>query len=199
MLDWLLADLPEVCFQKLEVYTFASAANHFNNPICSYPIEGDRTDSTRPERNRNPTQRVIRHVEHYANSGDIISMWGVLHFTRSAEHRRNRFIGQLFERRANCGHQLNQHYLDNMFAIDPVTDRVKDSNEFMDTLVDVDDEEVLEREPRARSASPMAIEQLHLEDADSVRSAVEINARQTRRMPVKELSRLWKYRNGGSP
>src|SRR5689334_2266035 len=32
VLDWLLQELPQDLLQKIEVYTFGNAANHFNNP-----------------------------------------------------------------------------------------------------------------------------------------------------------------------
>lgn len=198
MIDWMLADLPEICFRKLEVYTFASAANHFNNPIRSYSAENENQYRSFSSPNVNPNQRVIRYVEHYANSRDFVSRWGVLHFTQSAEHRNNRFIGRLFERNGS-GHTLNQHYLDNMFPMDPSTGRVADSNEFMETLVDVDDSLVHEREPLSRAPTLTPMDDLPLDDAGQALSAVDTNAQRVRQRPVRELSRLWRYRNGGKP
>lgn len=197
MIDWLLADLPEVCFNKLEVYTFGSAANHFNNPICSARSQSPDPESP-PDEQTSGNQRVIRHVEHYANSGDFVCQWGVLHFTQSPEFRNNRFIGQLFERKNN-GHLLNQHYLDHMFPMDPSTKRVRDTNEFVETMVEVDDRLVPEREPASHSFARTPISQLPVTEADSSLSAVNANVQQVKKKPVKELSRLWKYRNGGSP
>lgn len=198
MIDWLLADLPDIAFKKLEVYTFASAANHFNNPLCSYEVEPRLPNGPSTGQNNNGKPRVLRHVEHYANSNDIISRWGVLHFTESAEHRNNRFIGRVFERKGS-GHMLNQHYLDNMFAMDPSTGRVRDTNEFMETTVDIDDQMVMDREPATSSSKRTPIEQQRLATPDAFLSAVHNKIQRAKQKPVKELSRLWKYRNGGSP
>lgn len=59
--------------QKLKVYMFSSAANHFNNPHKS-------------ERSRPHEERNIPHVKHYANSNDFVSQWGVLRFMLSLRH-----------------------------------------------------------------------------------------------------------------
>lgn len=204
MIDWLLADFPETLFQKLEVYTFASAANHFNNPIFAQPTgSGHQTNgpASGGSSSMSPKQRVIRHVEHYANTRDIVTQWGVLYFTQSPEHRQNRFIGQVFERNG-AGHQFNQHYLDNIFPFDPATGRVAEKNEFMDTLVQVDDHIVRDREPRARRRREPEHRDNAGADADGTAEAVsslEARSRDFRHKPVKELSRLWKYRNGQSP
>ena len=80
--------------------------------------------------------RVIRHVEHYANSGDFVSKIGVLQFSRQEEEEKEGppFLGRVFERKEATGHLLNQHYLDEMFAMEGGC--VAEENAFMDSLID---------------------------------------------------------------
>ncbi|OJJ45812.1 hypothetical protein ASPZODRAFT_98731 [Penicilliopsis zonata CBS 506.65] len=151
VVDWLLDEMPHNLLRKLEVYTFGSAANHFNNPHQSVAAlrHADRDDSS----------QAIRHIEHYANAEDFVSVWGVLNFATIP----NRYMGSIFVRQGS-GHQFNQHYLDNMFTLGE-DGRVKEDNEFMDA-------------------------EMHtiMDGRNSVG-----------RHKVKDLSRLWQYRNGGSP
>jgi hypothetical protein len=174
IVDWLLADLPEEFTSKLEIYTFGNAANHFNNPI---QVVTKSTTAPPPPVLPNPApQRIIKNIEHYANSGDTVSMWGVLNFIYSRSHD-NRFVGKLFER-TGSGHMLNQHYLDNMFTLDPETLRVLDSNPFMETEVDVE------------TVMNDIVNGIGLQhDGKHVPT----------KKKVKDLSRLWEYRNGSSP
>lgn len=87
MLDWLLAELPRDALRKLEIYTFASAANHFNNPTYKMrATEGDKKKGG-PE----PCTKAIRYIEHYANTDDFVSQWGVLNFATIE----NRFMGKV--------------------------------------------------------------------------------------------------------
>ncbi|KAI9840115.1 MAG: hypothetical protein M1837_001919 [Sclerophora amabilis] len=244
MLDWLFDDVSAEVLQKVEVYTFGNAASHFNNPIRSYNT--CRTNLlARAQKSETAgkvsEERVIRHIEHYANSEEFVSRWGILNFTRSNVQNDNRFVGRLFVRKGS-GHLFNQHYLDNMFSVDPDTKRVKDSNAFMDTLVDVDDDLAIRRESASmetisnryeRGPAPSKPSNGHLngpangttaydtvngvdetertplqsivDGAESVLSpgaclaaTKEISSR-ARQKPVKELSRLWLYRNGMSP
>jgi len=97
VIDRLLAEVPPEKFEKLEVYTFASAANHMNNP-----------------------GKVIRHMEHYANEYDFVSQIGVLHFHprsgfRASYAANNAWDGTLFINKGATGHLLNQHYLHKIF------------------------------------------------------------------------------------
>lgn len=163
--DWLLDEIPQGHLRKLEIFTFGNAANHFNNP---YRTRGDaQKNMTRliAPQDKQPNEKhdnTILHIEHYANSRDFVSLWGVLNFTNI----RNRFMGQVFVRQGS-GHMFNQHYLGTMFPLGPDR-KVLDSNPFMDTEIDV---------PGS--------------DTDGSKISV--------RMKVKDLSRLWSYRNGGSP
>jgi hypothetical protein len=173
ILDWLLGDLPEDLIAKLEIYTFGNAANHFNNPV---KVVTRSTVAPPPPITPNPAPaRILKHIEHYANSGDPISMFGVLNFIYSRAHD-NRFVGKLFERKGS-GHMLNQHYLDYMFTLDTTTLEVKEDNEFMNSEVD-----------------------LEIVMNDGVNGHVNTSlGKAPVKKRVKELSRLWQYRNGLSP
>lgn len=79
--------------------------------------------------------RAIRHIEHYANSYDFASRFGVLNFTKRAlqNHLENHFMGKVFVN-PRLGHQLNQHYLDTIFPLDKTNSFTRDPQEgdFMD-------------------------------------------------------------------
>lgn len=150
---------------------------------------------------RNPAAQsgsAIGHIEHYCHSTDFVALWGVLHF--KAESAANPsapvFAGRAFSRtaaRGQEGHLLCQHYLNAMFSLESNVETGElvgcaDTNSFMDSEVtvvgasgeaggDTDDEQ---RPP----GSPGMIGR---EGAGTM----------TRK--VKELSRLWQYRNGRSP
>lgn len=127
IIDWLLSDLPEHKLSKLEVYTFGNAANHFNNPV-----RRSADDIDGPE----DFYRAIPYIEHYANSGDFVSRFGVLNYTRRGrDQKENRFVGKVFEREGR-GHMFCQHYLDTMFAME--CGRVAEHNSFMDSVARVD-------------------------------------------------------------
>jgi hypothetical protein len=178
MVDMLLADLGDDLLSKLEIYTFASAANHFNNPMRVGP---------------NGKQPVFRHVEHYANSNDFVSRWGVLRFAKSPTHIGNRFAGPVFKRHGS-GHMFNQHYLANMFAMDPATGKVAETNEFMETRVDLETTTEGKNEPEIDEHLASA---LSVVDGNTPLDSCEPTV--TRRgLRYKDLSQLWKYRNGGS-
>ncbi|MCJ1472711.1 hypothetical protein MMC13_001360 [Lambiella insularis] len=114
ILDWLLTEVPQDLMQQLEVYTFGNAASHFDNPHRRLSFLDAATQGRRP-----PNSKAIRHIEHYANSGDFVARWGVLHFTSRLPRARSadRFMGRVFERPGG-GHQFCQHYLDTMFPLD---------------------------------------------------------------------------------
>ncbi|KAL3479717.1 hypothetical protein BJX99DRAFT_267750 [Aspergillus californicus] len=162
--DWLLDGIPQGLLRKLEIYTFASAANHFNNPYRSVPedqkLPPPQTGARRQERNEDEYNTIL-HIEHYANSREFVSVFGVLNFISTP----NRFMGQLFVRQGS-GHMFNQHYMNTMFALGQ-DNRVLESNDFMDT---------------------------EIEDPGNTDT---LNPPQSRK--VKDLSRLWLYKNGGSP
>lgn len=110
MLDWLMADLSHDVISKLEIFTFGNAARHFNNPLVRDHKGGNAVDESKGGRG----ERVIKYIEHYANSNDFVANIGVLAFT-SPEHQPfaegNAFAGIVFKR-DGMGHLLNMHYLD---------------------------------------------------------------------------------------
>lgn len=190
VIDWLLDELPQNLLHRLEVYTFGNAANHFNNPLCSC-----HSRSRTPGYSSTPKAiRSVAHIEHYANSKDPISWLGVHRFASIP----NRYIGRLFVR-PGSGHLMNQHYLDNMFTLGP-DGKVLESNPFMDMEVETKTDMAPDKlsgfqdrpdEDREETLLPIAGAGGHLEQSDID------DARQVLR--VKDFSRLWKYRNGGSP
>lgn len=248
LLDWLLADMPQEMLRKLEVYTFGNAANHFNNPMrvtprSMRPMDSRRTrtwdgspsdESDTDDSVSSDNGKAIAHIEHYANSGDFVAEWGVLHFaspTRPpAQNLLNTFVGKVFERPGN-GHLLNQHYLDPMFTLDPRTGRVADHNPFMDMKVQLSprgssinsathsswkkpdnrgsngiggkmdgitrkllDGELVE-EPEVDGAVKVLMDLGSPIEGKSVDGSVSL----PRALTVKDMSRLWRYRNGMSP
>ncbi|KAG9062262.1 hypothetical protein KI688_006594 [Linnemannia hyalina] len=88
VIDHLLATEDDTSLGKLEVYTFGSAANHFNG------------------------KEKLHHIEHFANKGDFVAQTGVLAYKPLD---RNRYDGQLYTNNAT-GHLLNAHYLRSTFA-----------------------------------------------------------------------------------
>jgi hypothetical protein len=60
-------------------------------------------------------ERVVPHIEHYCNSGDMVTRWGALFSAKSI--LQNRFCGHIFINEGASGHMLNQHYLSDMFPI----------------------------------------------------------------------------------
>jgi hypothetical protein len=195
VIDWLLDELPQDLLHQLEVYTFGNAANHFNNPHCT-----SRSSAEAKPSSIDPTmRRSISYIEHYANSEDPVSWLGVLQFANIP----NRYLGRLFIR-PGSGHLMNQHYLDNMFTLGSDR-RVLDSNPFMDMTVEARSDIAIQSrgpgsgpqgsldEATEESLVPMVKSESHLRNG----VAIDDNDHQTLR--VKDFSRLWQYRNGGSP
>jgi len=212
ILDWLLQELPQDLLAKLEVYSFGNAANHFNNPhrclaaqdqTFGHPHSPSHSPSS-PIRNHMPCQmhpsgRAISHIEHYAHTLDFVALWGILRFvmptpiTSPTESTplnaqkadlvtRPRFLGRVFIH-PRPGHLLVQHYLDGMFPLqkDPVTGKLlRDENGVPVGLDESEGNKFMEGEV------------IVYDDDDELGGA-------DRRLKVKQLSRLWEYRNGRSP
>ncbi|MCJ1467638.1 hypothetical protein MMC07_006263, partial [Pseudocyphellaria aurata] len=137
-LDYLFADLPATTISKLEIYTFASAASHFNNPRFGF--------------NRD-APRYIQHIEHYCNEYDVVGQWGVLHNTKTVLD--NRYSGGVFVRARATGHMLIQHYLNVMFPIPSAAattydGATADPHSFLDKVVAVDEKTATKRESAAQ-------------------------------------------------
>lgn len=192
--------------ERLELYTFGNAANHFSDP----PIRTSNAPI-------GEQKRVVKHIEHYANLGDYVSLFGILHFrplpmrkgqkaiqggrlkTQTSQNRgenangkaittttmtreviENTYIGRLFVRKGS-GHQMNGNYLDNFFAMNSELTHVLEDNEFMDSELN---EEIFESYDIASRASEKDV--WECKDGGGKRQ-------------IKEVCRLWKYRNGMSP
>ena len=193
IIDWLLDEVPQDLLQKLEVYTFGNAANHFNNPHRYALDVRHKTEDVLP-----PESKAIRHIEHYANHGDFVSVWGVLNFIKLS----SRYMGRLFVRQGS-GHQLNQHYLDNMFPLGP-DGKALESNDFMDAEV------FFQQAPTPNDPGESLVHSLqsggNAPEADIIDENMPINVIHGRnkqingpKLKVKDFSRLWQYRNGRSP
>ncbi|KAL1604070.1 hypothetical protein SLS60_005662 [Paraconiothyrium brasiliense] len=201
ILDWLLTELPHDTVSKLEIYTFGSAANHFNSPPRHDPSQrsaqavvngtsnalhittnGDVASTTATSA---PNSYAVRHIEHYASTGEFVACWGVLYFSRL----KNRYAGRVFMR-PGTGHLLNQHYLNAMFPLDKDL-RVDEDNEFMETRVDIlrdgGEDNVMEGSVGVLLGNGEG-------QAESVR-----RREMGKKAKVKYFSRLWEYRNGKSP
>ena len=214
VLDWLYATVPMAQVAKLEVFTFGNAANHWNCPI----------DEDGP---------VIEHVEHYANDGDWVSRFGILHFRQPHDAKsdaanghsaqgngsegrqprapqtpilpgdavkkkstwelelrkwkKNRFCGRMFKRVGCSGHQLNQHYLDNIFVMDKALTKVLDGDDV---------------QAKSSNFMEMEVDQEMLNKDDTVVPIIMTRERRhtlTQSKKVKEYSRLWQYKNGETP
>ncbi|KAJ5948361.1 hypothetical protein N7466_001376 [Penicillium verhagenii] len=178
VIDWLLDALPRDILHHLEVYTFANAANHFNNPRRACKTNPDAAGSGNfPSR----YDWSIGYIEHYANSGDVVSWIGVLHFITFP----NRYMGRLFIR-SGSGHLLDQHYLDTMFTLGP-DHKVLENNQFMDMEVETNSD-CKPNEDCEETLLPTTFpSEEYQQDKDIV----------TQR--VKDYSRLWQYRNGRIP
>lgn len=192
IMDWLLDELPQDLLHQLEVYTFGNAANHFNNPRCSCP---PKRETSAASNNHHSVVRSVGHIEHYANSCDPITWLGVLRFANLP----NRFMGRLFVR-PGSGHLMNQHYLDNMFTLGP-DHKVLDSNPFMDMEVDAKIDIISARSNGIPNKSDEDCEETllprlglgkHSQQQDDGHDDHQL-------LRVKDFSRLWQYRNGGSP
>jgi hypothetical protein len=205
-LDMLFADLPSEVFEKLEVYTFGHvlalslsygttmltkfcsrcAANHFNNPLCRLPVQEGQ--------NMRPTLRQIHHIEHYCNEYDFVARFGTLHFTR--DKTSNRFVGDLFVNQGQGGHLMNQHYLDVMFS--------KEDSPFLEQVIHIDEDTTVEREKtevavvNTEVAGGLGTEASGACGVSTSAAGVDQVEKQVGKR-VRDLSRLGRYRNGGSP
>lgn len=266
ILDWLLLEVPQDLLAKLEVYTFGNAANHFNNPHLR--LHAQKEDASAALSHWIPTSKItavsynsdeaidrqglvskisektIRYIEHYANGQDPVAKLGVLQSTSVIASPSSisvpSFMGRVFTRPGR-GHQLNQHYLDNMFPLNKEGTRVLDTNEFMDGEVqggfgaDQDNEiggaisggleegdeylrnvrenlaqSVQKADPKGTGGKGEARVEVEVWDAGSPTAAKrtgswlvsgegESGGGEAQALRVSHLSRLWLYRNGGSP
>ncbi|ODN74204.1 hypothetical protein L202_07650 [Cryptococcus amylolentus CBS 6039] len=126
--DRLVSQYSPETLSKLEIYTFASAANHFSVPVLEpqpfAPIStSSGGSSTKVVGGRDKTGSVFKHVEHFGNTGDFVSRIGVLGFAPHPKQAvleegeeegeiselRGIFAGMIFERHNTTGHLLLSH------------------------------------------------------------------------------------------
>ncbi|KAL2279788.1 hypothetical protein FJTKL_13157 [Diaporthe vaccinii] len=171
------------------------------SPMLSTPPASPGALAGRETGSRNPAAlsgSAIGHIEHYCHSTDFVALWGVLHFkaASAADPSAAVFAGRAFSRTAAWGqegHLLCQHYLNAMFPLqrDGGTGELvgcAETNAFMEGEVTVG--------ARAEGGG----------DADDddgkppgSPGMLGRGGAETMTRKVKELSRLWQYRNGRSP
>ncbi|KAK3838962.1 MAG: hypothetical protein J3R72DRAFT_511926 [Linnemannia gamsii] len=91
VVDRLLASETAANLRKLELYTFASAANHMHG-------QGD-----------------LSRIEHFVNRRDYFAQTGILSY-QPAVLAGNRYDGNIYIDEAGVGHLLNMHYLSTTFV-----------------------------------------------------------------------------------
>lgn len=157
--------------------------------------------------------RAIGYIEHYAHTTDFVAVWGVLHFAtnKMESPQLPRFLGRLFARSTDRGgHQLTQHYLDGMFPLkrDPATGDFigvdEENNEFMNEVISIGREGAAAENAReAFNITWAGTEGFGSGDISTpvVVHGLKQNSRHKNKhdVKVKDLSRLWSYRNGRSP
>lgn len=125
-----------------EIYTFGSAASHFNNPRLTLKPKSSPPGNDTVFHNP-PSENVIPHIEHYCNERDMVPRWGVLYSVEKILTRR--YSGKVFVRTGASGHLFNQHYMDPMF---PLAHGGKPTT-FLNQAVDVDEAKARKREAAA--------------------------------------------------
>lgn len=199
VIDWLLDEMPRELLQNLEVYTFGNAANHFNNPFKTLSQAHRNVEAAGETPQVNPAAiatKTIRRIEHYANSKDFVSVWGILNFADIP----NRYMGRVFVR-PGSGHQFIQHHLDTMFTLGEDM-KTLDTNEFMEMEVGIPLDE-LHRLKADGTGTGDSVDHHDIdfpyEEVNADVPLLQSDGSIRRKMKVKELSRLWLYRNGASP
>ncbi|KAI1848379.1 hypothetical protein JX266_005685 [Neoarthrinium moseri] len=156
--------------------------------------------------------RAIGHIEHYAHTTDFVALWGVLHFVTNemASPMLPRFIGRVFSRTSSRGgHQFCQHYLDGMFPLEKNSAGefigCKENNDFMDSIAEkakrgTEQEDLREGIENSWDMIELAGREGSELDSDvAVHGSFHEGRLLNREVRVKDLSRLWLYRNGKSP
>ncbi|KAI5794444.1 hypothetical protein DFH27DRAFT_516417 [Peziza echinospora] len=185
VLDMLYADLPPHMLEKLEIYTFGSAANHFNNP------------SQATVSNTKQPSNCIKHVEHYCNRNDWVSKFGTIQF--AVQPPEYRFFGKVFIS-ARGGHLFNAHYLSKMFLAEYGYQET-----FLSQIVEIDEAVAVAREGRIPSWL-QSVERSRPASSSGKRRGTLTSpppARQIQQdiglITMRDVSRLWKYLEGRSP
>ncbi|KAL6807989.1 hypothetical protein GGI42DRAFT_319436 [Trichoderma sp. SZMC 28013] len=218
ILDWLLDEIPQDLLQILEVYTFGCLANHFSNPSRSRVSSATAASESKRTAPQATNPRAISHIEHYANAYDFASRWGVLNFTGidPKKHLENRFMGKVFVN-PRAGHQLNQHYLDSIFPLDQTGRFTREpiAGDFMqmDSSAETPDRYAGQEQPESclahssqtgelETASNSILQRNDVEQSVLGSAAMDGSSNGVRNngtVQMGQISRLWKYRNGGRP
>ncbi|KAI1463578.1 uncharacterized protein F4812DRAFT_453520 [Daldinia caldariorum] len=157
--------------------------------------------------------RAIAHVEHYAHTTDFVALWGILHFVTNelASPEMPRYIGRVFKHTSpRGGHQFSQHYLNEMF---PLARNSKgefigcaDRNDFMSSVIEVAEAGTEKDDLREAVENSWSMIELAGRKGSIVKGEVAVHGSFYERddiddgkVRVKDLSRLWQYRNGRSP
>ncbi|KAI1082578.1 hypothetical protein F5B20DRAFT_578248 [Whalleya microplaca] len=196
-----------------------SNGHSFTSKIDDQPLPPAVTSTgldTKPERafTMPSYDRALGHVEHYAHTTDFVALWGVLHFVTNevASPLVPRYIGRVFKRvSSRGGHQFCQHYLNGMFPLAKDADGnfigCAESNEFMNCIVEVAEKGTEKEDVREGFENSWALIELNGRRGSTVNGEVEVHGSFHRdkdeiddgKVRVKDLSRLWHYRNGRSP
>ncbi|KAI0118058.1 hypothetical protein F4776DRAFT_656086 [Hypoxylon sp. NC0597] len=160
------------------------------------------------------SDRAIAHVEHYAHTTDFVALWGILHFVRNerASPSMPRYIGRVFSRTSpRGGHQFCQHYLNGMFPLARDASGVfvgcAERNDFMSSTVEVAEKGSERDDLREAPENSWSLMELAGRRASILKGGVEVHGSfcedkdgiDDGKVRVKDLSRLWQYRNGRSP
>jgi hypothetical protein len=202
--------------KKLPPHSATGKAPSIDTQIATNGLSAQSPAASTPK-------KAIGHIEHYAHTGDFVARWGVLHFTKPpaptpanasnpGDRYINRFMGRIFIQRAS-GHMLNQHYLESMFMLDP--DKkvgCAPTNSFMEQHISTSEssDDVINRQTTLLDGVVDI-----LEDGKRVEKGVNVRNVGTPKdvvfpgvgrtdtgsfqLKVKDLSRLWEYRNGLIP
>ncbi|KAF3066363.1 hypothetical protein GL218_09111 [Daldinia childiae] len=160
------------------------------------------------------SDRAIAHVEHYAHTTDFVALWGILHFVTNerASPEMPRYIGRVFKHTSpRGGHQFSQHYLNGMF---PLKRDAKgefmgcaDRNDFMSSVIEVAEKGTEKDDLREAVENSWSLIELAGRKGGIAQGEVVVHGSfyenkdeiDDGKVRVKDLSRLWQYRNGKSP
>ncbi|KAI1400998.1 hypothetical protein F4819DRAFT_496964 [Hypoxylon fuscum] len=160
------------------------------------------------------SDRAISYVEHYAHTTDFVALWGILHFVTNerASPEMPRYIGRVFRRTsARGGHQFCQHYLNGMFPLARDAHGeftgCADKNQFMSSIVEVAEKGTEKDDIREGVENSLSMLELAARGGSDIKGGVAVHGSfygddeqiNDGKVRVKDLSRLWQYRNGRSP
>jgi hypothetical protein len=233
VLDWIYATLPRSQVAKLEIFTFGNAANHWNCPmdengpiirhIEHYANDGDWVarfgilyfrQLLSVTKKADPTNPALKDTAPQTPKTPMTPIQNINKQTtfdiENLRREKNRFVGRLFKRVGCSGHQLNQHYLDNLFVMDSsVTSVIEDSQSEVG-IRDAANGYSGNSTTKTTNYMDMYIDQHMLQKDNLVipianapqqggRRAVSTRGGPKQIFQVKDLSRLWQFRNGRVP